>query len=76
MKSFLGAFLVIIGWFMTLGGLGFAIAMSVLLSSPYDGTTKPFERIIGNIVVWAIPIAGLLLILFSNKIIGYKDTQK
>ena len=70
MKSFLGAFLVVIGWLMTLGGLLFGILVIGFMT---EGKPTLFEKVFVNIIVWLIPIIGLLLVLFSDKIVGYKD---
>lgn len=70
MKLFLGAFLVVIGWLMTLGGLLFGILVIGFMT---EGKPTLYEKVSVNIIVWLIPIIGLLLVLFSDKIVGYKD---
>jgi hypothetical protein len=70
MKSALGAFLVIVGWLMITGGLLFGIIISGFMT---EAKISHLEQIFANIIIWSIPIAGLLLVLFSDKIVGYKN---
>jgi hypothetical protein len=55
----MGALLVIIGWFMAVGGLAVALVFPQL-----EGE----HTFLGNLVPWAIPIVGIYLILFANRI--------
>lgn len=70
MKSLLGAFIVLIGWLMMLGGLLFGILIVGFMT---EGKPSLLEKIFSNIIVWSIPVAGLLLVLFSDKIVGYRE---
>jgi len=54
----MGVLLVIIGWFMAVGGLAVALVFPQL-----EGQ----HTFLGNLVPWVIPIVGIYLILFANK---------
>ena len=63
----MGMLLAIVGWFMTIVGLAIALVF------PYLEGGK--NTLLGNLVPWVIPVVGLSLLLFSNKMSG-KDKQK
>ena len=60
----MGILLAIIGWLMAIVGLAIALVFPHL-----EGEHSLF----GNLMPWAIPIVGVFLLLFSNKMSG-KDT--
>ena len=63
----MGMLLAIVGWFMAIVGIAIALVF------PYLEGGK--HTLLDNLVPWVIPVVGLFLLLFSNKMSG-KDKQK